>query len=115
MGPSFGDAAPPPWFTHHLTHHLRMDPDMLDFEVVIPVTPSIAALGRGPAAQLPARTPVRTVRHEARDGLAAAWGAFDAWLATDGHAPASDSRVARPDAGLNASTWRTAGDRPRGD
>ena len=42
-----GIAADGPWFTHHL----RMDPEVFDFEICVPITADVAAVGRvGPTA-----------------------------------------------------------------
>ena len=52
MGPGIGElraavaaqgiAPAGPWFTHHL----RMDPEIFDFEICVPVTAPVAAVGR---------------------------------------------------------------------
>src|SRR3954454_15590204 len=62
------------------THHLRMDPEIFDFEICVPVTTAVAAMGRVEAGQLPAATVARTVFHGSYEGLSSAWGAFDAWI-----------------------------------
>src|SRR5580765_6261681 len=45
------------------SHHLRMDPDIFDFEVGVPVTKLITPVGRVQPGQLPATTVARTVYH----------------------------------------------------
>jgi len=90
MGPGIGElmaavaaqgiAPAGPWFTHHL----RMDPNTFDFEIGVPVTEPVVAAGRVKAGQLPATKVARTVFHGAYEGLAAAWGEFDAWIAAKG-------------------------------
>ena len=45
-----GIAVTGPW----LTHHLRMDPDVFDFEVCVPVASPIVATGRVKPGQWPA-------------------------------------------------------------
>jgi effector-binding domain-containing protein len=100
-----------PWFTHHL----RMDPDTFDFEVGVPVTEPIVAVGRVKPGQLPATKVARTVFHGAYEGLAAAWGELNAWIAANGHTPGPDlweCYVAGPESGPDPSTWRTELNRP---
>jgi hypothetical protein len=46
-----------PWFTHHL----KMDPEIFDFEICVPVTAPIAAVGRTLAGELSAIKVARTV------------------------------------------------------
>jgi len=57
-----------PW----CTHHFRMDPDTFDFEIGVPITAPISAMGRVRAGQLPAATVARTVYHGPYEGLPAA-------------------------------------------
>src|ERR1700687_2481833 len=106
-----GIAPAGPW----LTHHLRMHPDIFDFEICVPVTAPVAAVGRGEAGKLPATTVARTVYHGAYEGLGAAWGEFEAWIAANGHTPASDlweCYVAGPESNPDPTTWRTELNRP---
>src|SRR5262245_15551385 len=65
------------WFSHHL----RMDPDVFDFEIGVPVTSPVAPAGRVQPGQLPAATVARTVYHGDYEGLGLAWGEFAAWIA----------------------------------
>ena len=75
-----------PWFTHHL----RIDPDVFDFEISVPVAAPVAAIGRVQPSQWPATTVARTVYHGGYDGLGDAWGEFDAWITAAGHIPGPD-------------------------
>ena len=61
-----------PW----LTHHLRMDPDVFEFEICVPVAAPLAAAGRVQPGELRAATVARTAYHGRYEGLAAAWGEF---------------------------------------
>ena len=109
-----GIAPAGPWFTHHL----RMDPDIFDFEISVPVTAPVAAAGRVKPGQWPAMTVARTVYHGKYEGLPAAWGEFDAWVAANGHTPASDlweCYVAGPESNQDPATWRTELNRPLTD
>src|SRR5258705_5391933 len=46
-----------PWFTHHL----KLDPEIFDFEICVPVTAPVAAVGRVMAGEMPAVKVARTV------------------------------------------------------
>src|SRR5258705_6040361 len=81
-----GIAPAGPWFTHHL----RMDPGTCDFEICVPVAVPVAANGRVKPGQLPATKVAWTVYHGPYEGLGAAWGEFDAWVAGNGHTPGPD-------------------------
>jgi effector-binding domain-containing protein len=121
MGPGYGElmaavtaqgvAPAGPWFTHHL----RMDPEVFDFEIGVPVTAPIRAAGRVQPGQLPAATVAKTVYHGPYEGLGPAWHEFDQWIATEGHTPATDLwevYVAGPESGPDPQTWRTELNRP---
>ena len=99
------------WFTHHL----RMDPDIFDFEIGVPVMAAVEAVGRVVPSQWPAMKVARTIYHGPYEGLSGAWGEFDAWIAASGHTPASDlweCYVAGPESSPDPSTWRTELNRP---
>src|ERR1700687_4157435 len=72
-----------PW----LTHHLRMHPDIFDFEICVPVTAPVAAVGRVQAGKVAATTGAAAGFQGAYEGLGAAWGEFEAWIAANGHTP----------------------------
>jgi effector-binding domain-containing protein len=106
-----GVAPAGPWFTHHL----RMDSEVFDFELGVPISAPIAAAGRVEAGQLPATRVARTVYHGGYEGLGGAWAEFDAWLAAEGHTPAPnlwESFVAGPESNSDPATWRTELNRP---
>src|SRR5690606_25358784 len=97
------------------SHHFRMDPDVFDFEVGVPVEAPITPAGRVVSSTLPAATVARTVYHGDYEGLVSAWGAFDAWVAEAGHTSASDlweCYVAGPESGPDPAAWRTELNRP---
>lgn len=99
------------WFTHHL----KMQPDTFDFEIGVPVPATVAEAGRVRAGELPARRVARTVYQGGYEGLAAAWGELDAWIAANGHTPAPDlweCYVAGPESSPDPATWRTELNRP---
>ena len=100
-----------PWFTHHL----RMDPDVFDFEICVPVATRVAGAGRVQPGELRAATVARTLYRGSYEGLAAAWGELMRWIAAQGHTPAPDlweRYVAGPEAGPDAAAWRTELNRP---
>src|SRR5262245_9064625 len=96
MGPGIGElmaaiaaqgiAPAGPWFSHHL----RMDPDVFDFEIGVPLTAPVTPAGRVQPGQLPAATVARTVYHGDYEGLGPAWGEFAGWIAANGYMPAAD-------------------------
>lgn len=124
MGPGIGElmatvaaqgiATAGPWFTHHL----RMDPNIFDFEIGVPVTAPVAAAGRVKGGELPATRVARTVYRGPYEGLGAAWGEFDAWIAAEGYKTAPDlweCYVAGPESSPDPASWRTELNRPLAD
>ena len=124
MGPGIGElmatvaaqgiATAGPWFTHHL----RMDPKIFDFEIGVPVAAPVAPAGRVKAGHLPATKVARTVYHGPYEGLGAAWGELDAWIAGQGHTTKADlweCYVAGPESGSDPAGWRTELNRPIAD
>lgn len=106
-----GIATAGPWFTHHL----KMDPAIFDFEICVPVTGPIDPVGRVMPGQWPVTTVARTVFHGDYEGLGAAWGEFDAWVAKKGYMPRPDlweCYVAGPESSPDPSNWRTELNRP---
>jgi effector-binding domain-containing protein len=106
-----GMAPAGPWFTHHLAMH----PATFDFEVGVPVTAAIAASGRVKPGHLPAMTVAQTVYRGPYEGLAGAWGEFEAWIAANGHTSAPDLwevYVVGPEASADPGAWRTEMNRP---
>lgn len=100
-----------PWYTHHF----RMRPDIFDFEIGGPLTIPIQPTGRVQVGQWPAITLARTRYHGSSDGLGAAWGEFEAWLAAEGHTTGPDlweQYVVGPESNPDPSHWRTELSRP---
>ena len=75
-----------PW----LSHHLRTDPKVFDFEIAVPVPSDVTPKGRVTMSELPAARVARTVYEGPYEGLGAAWSKFDKWVADNGHTPADD-------------------------
>lgn len=95
-----------PWFTHHL----RMDPEVFDFEICVPVAAPVAPAGRVQPGQLPAATVARTVHHGDYAGLPEAWGEFMSWIEAKGLTPAPDlweCYAVGPESGPDPADWRT--------
>jgi effector-binding domain-containing protein len=97
------------------SHHLRMVPDIFDFEIGVPVAEPVSPAGRVQPGRLPATQVARTVYHGPYEGLGAAWGEFDAWIAANGHTPCPDlweCYAAGPESSPDPSNWRTELNRP---
>lgn len=73
-----------------LTHHLRMAPDIFDFEIAVPVPTPITPVGRVTNGTLPAARVAQTLYRGGYEGLGEAWGRFTAWIAAEGLTPAED-------------------------
>jgi effector-binding domain-containing protein len=100
-----------PWFSHHF----RMDPQIFDFEICVPVTAPAVAAGRVEPGHLPATRVARTVYRGPYEGLADAWGEFNAWIAANELEPGQDfweCYVAGPEKDPDPATWRTELNRP---
>jgi effector-binding domain-containing protein len=99
------------WFTHHL----REPTDTFDFEISVPVTAPVAPRGRVEPGEWPAMKVARAVYRGPYEGLAGAWGEFDAWLKASGRVAAADLwevYVAGPESGDDPANWRTELNRP---
>ena len=95
-----------PWFAHHL----KMTPDEFDFEICVPVSAPVSALGRLKPWVRPAVKVVRTVYCGPFEGLGAAWHEFSAWIETNGYRTADDlyeCYLAGPESSSDSSNWRT--------
>ena len=100
-----------PWFSHHL----RMDPDVFDFEIGVPVTAPATPKGRVRPGELRAARVARTVYHGGYERLGAAWGEFIAWIDTNGHVSGPDFLevyLAGPESGTDPGAYRTELSRP---
>lgn len=76
-----GIAPSGPWFTRHL----RVDPQVFDFEISVPVASPVQPVGRVQPGELPAATVAQTVYRGPYEGLGEAWPAFKAWIREQGH------------------------------
>jgi effector-binding domain-containing protein len=97
------------------SYHLRMDPQVFDFEVGVPVAKPVSPAGRVKPSQLPARTVARTIYHGGYEGLGAAWGEFDGWIKANGHKTGPDlweCYIAGPESSPDPASWRTELNKP---
>jgi effector-binding domain-containing protein len=121
MGPGIGEAMAAvatqgvgpagPWFAHHLT----TTPEVFDFDICVPVSAPVTAVGRVKPGQRPAVTMVRTVYHGPYEGLGDAWRDFSAWVEANGYHTADDlyeCYVVGPESSAEPADWRTELSRP---
>lgn len=121
MGPGLGEVlgavqsqgheSAGPWFTHHL----KIEPGVFDFEICVPLAAAIVAVGRVSCLTIPELHAARTIYRGPYEGLAAAWGEFDAWIRSSGFTPAPDlyeCYEAGPESSPDPSQWRTELTRP---
>lgn len=97
------------------SHHFRMDPEVFDFEIGVPVSSPVVATGRVKPGLLPGARVARTVFHGDYAALGAAWGEFGAWIAAQGYKAAPDlweCYIAGPESNPDPATWRTELNRP---
>jgi effector-binding domain-containing protein len=97
------------------SRHLRMDPEVFDFEVGVPVEGLVTPTGRVRPGELPAATVARALYAGPYEGLGDAWGAMDAWVNANGDAPRGDlweCYLTGPESSQDPKTWRTELNRP---
>jgi effector-binding domain-containing protein len=92
------------------THHLRMDPEVFDFELGVPVSAAVHAAGRVQPGELPEAMVARAMYQGPYERLGAAWAELEKWIAATGHRSAPDlweRYIAGPESGQDSSQWRT--------
>ncbi|HEY2838539.1 MAG TPA: GyrI-like domain-containing protein [Pirellulales bacterium] len=97
------------------SYHYRMDPKIFDFEVGVPVSRAVTPVGRVQGSEIRAARVARTIYQGPYDGLGAAWGEFEAWIAANGHKPAPDLwefYAYGPESSPDPAKWRTEINRP---
>jgi effector-binding domain-containing protein len=100
-----------PW----LTHHLRMDAKVFDFEICVPVKKAVKPTGRVKPGELPARKVARTVYHGGYEELGNAWGELMEWTEKAKLKLADDLwevYASGPETGSDPSQWRTELNKP---
>lgn len=101
-----GIAPAGPW----LTHHFRVDPEVFDFEICVPVTRPVAESGRVKPGKLRATRVVRALMRGGYEQLGPTWGAFMAWIDEQGVQKAGDVweiYAVGPESGPDAAQYRT--------
>lgn len=100
-----------PWFTYHV----RMSPEIFDFEICVPVASPVSPAGRVQAGVRRAARVARTVYHGPYAKLSDGWGEFMDWIEAQGLTPAGDlweCYTAGPESSDNLADWRTELNRP---
>ena len=121
MGPAIGEAIAAvkaqgigptgPWFAHHL----QITPERFDFDICVPVSANVTAVGRVQPGERPALKLVRTVYHGPYQGLGPAWQEFTTWIEAQGLKTAKDlyeCYLSGPESSPDSATWRTELSRP---
>ncbi len=96
-------------------HHLKMSPDIFDFELGVKVSAPVKATGRVKPGQLPAAKVARALYSGPYEGLPSAWGEFDKWMRTNGHEQAEnlwELYSVGPQSTPDPANWRTELNRP---
>jgi effector-binding domain-containing protein len=101
-----GVAPTGPWFSHHL----KMDPEVFEFEISVPVSKPIKTSGRVQASVMPSVRVARAVYRGPYEHLGDGWGQFMSWIELNGHIPAEDRwerYVIGPDSTTDVAAWET--------
>jgi len=96
-------------------HHLKMSPDIFDFELGVQVSAPVKATGRVKPGRLPAAKVARTVYSGPYEGLPSAWGEFNKWMKANGHEQAEnlwEVYSVGPQSSPDPANWRTELNRP---
>ena len=96
-------------------HHLKMSPEMFDFELGIKVTAPVRDNGRVRRGGLPATKVARTVYSGPYEGLAEAWGEFSSWMDARGLKRTDDLwevYSVGPQSSPDPTNWRTELNKP---
>jgi effector-binding domain-containing protein len=97
------------------THHLRIDPEVFDFELALPVARAVEPAGRVRPGEWPAMTAARTIYRGPYEGLVDAWREFHAWIEAEGHTPGTgvwERYLVGPESSRDPADWRTELNRP---
>lgn len=97
------------------SHHFRIDADVWDFEIGVPVETPIEPAGRVVPGELPATKVARSVYRGGYEGLGLAWGELDGWIREQGRTAAQglwEFYTAGPETGSDESQYRTELNRP---
>ncbi len=100
-----------PWYSYHR----RLDPELFDFEIGVPVSSPVTPSGRVLAGSLPSAKVARAVYLGPYEGLGAAWSEFGAWITEHGDAGRGDiweRYLVGPESGPDGTAYRTELNRP---
>jgi effector-binding domain-containing protein len=106
-----GIAPTGPWFTHHS----RVPTDTFDFEICVPISKPVVAVGRVMPGELPAATVARTIYQGGYEGLGTAWCELMTWVEAEGHTPATnlwECYITGPESSPDSTNYRTELNRP---
>ncbi|MEO6898147.1 MAG: GyrI-like domain-containing protein [Caldimonas sp.] len=95
-----------PWFAHHR----KITPEGFDFDICVPVSAPVTAVGRVKPWQRPRLKVMRTLYHGPYEGLAGAWHEFAVWIEANGFTAAADlyeCYVVGPESSPDPASWRT--------
>ena len=97
------------------SHHFRIDPEVFDFEIGVPVTSPVEEEGRVTCGELPGTTVLRATYRGPYEELASAWGEFESWIRDEGHSCSGElweCYVSGPESSSDPAEWRTELNRP---
>lgn len=124
MGPAIGEvmaavvaAGRTPTGPVFSQHHFRLDPEVVDFEVGVPVDELFVQNGRVVPSSLPAAEAARTIYRGPYDNLGPAWEEFDLWITLQGRMPGMplwEFYAKGPESSPNSEDWETELLRPAG-
>jgi effector-binding domain-containing protein len=92
------------------SYHLRIDPDIFDFEIGVPVEKTIEPIGRVKPSELPSTTVVRTIYRGAYEDLGQAWGEFKSWINSNNYVQMPNMwevYLSGPETSQNPKDWCT--------
>lgn len=93
-----------------LSRHFRIDPEVFDFEISIPVALPVTPSGRVVNSEVPAATVVRSNYRGPYENLGQAWGEFQAWIREQGYRSEGgfwESYVSGPESSPDPAQWCT--------
>ncbi len=96
-------------------HYRKVNSEIFDFDICVPVSTPVAATGRVVSREVPALKVARTVYRGPYEQLPDAWREFDGWIRANGHVPAPDlyqCYSVGPEASSNPADWKTELRRP---
>lgn len=96
-------------------HHTRMNVNIFEFAIGVPVREAVRPVGRVERGEIPAVSVVRSIYRGPYERLSRAWAEMDAWVRESGRTPRPDlwERYLRgPESGDDPWLWETELNRP---